>query len=314
VKVGMSIPSSQSGVFHDGRRGIRIGGARYRTAVRALLVLSLLVIQSSLVWAWGNLAHQRVNAAAIENLPEPLRSYFQAHQAYFSEHASEPDQLAQADPAERPHHYTEIEGYGRPPFRAFERRFVEDHWYPPASEREHGDSIWQIERFTLRLAQDLRRHRWQDANHDALFAAHYAADLTQPLHTVINFDGKLTNQLGIHARFETELVRDLAATWTFQPKPPVFIPDLRARIFHELVESYSHSNEVFAADRQAAATGGYLDPNFLPRFEQQAGPLALRQLSDAANFVSSLWYTAWTEAGKPLLPAASTMSRVRNGM
>ena len=170
------------------------------------------------------------------------------------------------------------------------------------SELRYGDSVWQIERYTLRLAKDFRRRRWDAADHDAVFAAHYAADLTQPLHTVINYDGQLTNQRGIHARFETELVRDLAGRWTLRPQPAEVVPDLRARIFRELVASYSDRQVIFSADREAAAGGGYLDPQFPARFERLAGPLALRQLDAAAALVSSFWYTAWVRAGRPVLP------------
>jgi hypothetical protein len=277
------------------------GRGAIRPAERPLLFVLVLLCGATPALAWGDLGHQRVNAAAIEALPEPLRSYFRARQDYFLEHASEPDTLAHEDPAERPHHFTEIDAYDRFPFREFEQRFVVEHRNPPPSDLAHGDSVWEIERYTLRLAEDLRRRRWDVADHDAIFAAHYAADLTQPLHTLINYDGQLTNQRGIHARFEVDLVRDLADFWTLRPGPATVIPNLRARIFRELVKSYSNREVIFSADRVAAA-GGYLDPQFPARFERLAGSLALGQLNAAALFVSSLWYTAWVQAGKPALP------------
>jgi hypothetical protein len=277
-------------------------------AERSLLFVLILLSAAPPALAWGDLGHQRVNAAAIEALPEPLRSYFRARQTYFLEHASEPDTMAHENPAERAHHYTDIDAYDRFPFREFERRFVTEQWNPPPSELTHGDSVWEIERYTLRLAEDLRRRRWDAADHDAVFAAHYATDLTQPLHTLINYDGQLTNQRGIHARFETDLVGDLADRWTLRPGPATLIPNLRARIFHELVESYANREVIFSADREAAA-GGYLDPQFPARFERLAGPLALRQLNAAARFVSSLWYTAWVQAGKPALPGVEAAPR-----
>lgn len=258
--------------------------------LRTFLLIAILVSGATPALAWGGLAHQMVNAAAIEDLPEPIRSYFRTRKIYLLEHASEPDLVAHQDPAEGPHHYTEIEAYDRYPFRQFERRFVTEHWSPAPSELSHGDSIWQIERYTLRLAEDFRRRRWD------------AADLTQPLHTVINYDGQLTNQQGIHARFETELVRDLADHWTLRPEPAEVVPDLRARIFRELVTSYSYRQVIFSADREAAAGGGYLDPQFSARLERLAGPLALRQLDAAAALLSSFWYTAWVRAGRPVLP------------
>jgi len=270
--------------------------------MRWFFVLALFLTSGAIpAWAWGDLAHQMVNAAAIENLSEPLRSYFQARRQYLLEHASEPDEAAHADAAERPHHYTEINGYSRAPFQAFERRFVTLHWTPSLSQRTHGDSIWQIEAYTLKLSEDMRRRRWQDADHDTVYVAHYAADLTQPLHTVTNYDGQETGQRGIHARFEAELVRDLAGNWKLRPARAAVVSDLRAEIFRVLRESYAQADGVFSADRTAAA-GGYLAPQFMSRFEKLAGPVALHQMNEAAGFISSLWLTAWVEAGKPALP------------
>ncbi len=144
------------------------------------------------------------------------------------------------------------------------------------------------------------RRRWADADRAAVFVAHYAAELTQPLHTLTNYDGRLTGQTGIHRRWEVELVDALADRWVLQPAPPVFEPDLRLRIFRELIASYSYRNVVFAADRIAVAGWSYLDPQYLSTFHRLAGLLAKRRLEAAAALVSSLWYTAWVRADKPM--------------
>jgi len=273
-----------------------------------LLVVWFLVCPSTLALAWGERAHQMINASAVENLPEPLRTYFRARKAFLVEHATDPDRLARENPAERPHHYTELEAYDAWPFLTFRRQFVEQGIGPPASAARHGDSIWQIERYTLELATALRRHRWDAADHAALFAAHYAADLTQPLHTVINYDGQLTGQSGIHARFETELVNALANSWLLEPKPAAFEPDLRAAIFKELTRSYSYRYVVFAADNIAVAGRSYADPLYFMDFKRLAGLPAKKRIEAAVSLVSSLWYTAWVRAGKPALPGRARVA------
>jgi len=258
--------------------------------------------------AWGDRGHKMINAAAVENLPEPLRSYFRTRQAYLVEHALDPDHLAQDDAAERPHHYTDLDAYDSFPFLNLRRQFVLERAAPKSRQLRYGDSIWQIERFTLRLANSLQRRRWQEADNDAVFAAHYAADLTQPLHTVMNYDGQLTGQLGVHARFETDLVNALADGWRLKPRPAIFEPDLRARIFQEMITSFSCRNEIFASDHIAVSGRNYLDPQYYATFYKLAGPLAEKRLEAGASFVSSLWYTAWVRAGKPQLPGRSAVS------
>jgi len=275
------------------------GCKRPESLLFLLLALATLPAPGS---AWGDRGHKMINAAAVENLPEPLRSYFRTHKTYLVEHASDPDLLARDDAAERPHHYTDADADDSYPFPNLRRQFVLERAAPKPWQLRNGDSIWQIERFTLRLADSLQHRRWQAADDDAVFAAHYAADLTQPLHTLMNYDGQLTGQRGVHARFETDLVNALADGWRLEPRPAVFVPDLRARIFEEMVRSFSSRNLIFASDRIAVSGGNYLDPRYAAAFYKLAGPVARKRLECGASFVSSLWYTAWVRAGKPRLP------------
>ncbi|MGH9468920.1 MAG: zinc dependent phospholipase C family protein [Terriglobia bacterium] len=245
-------------------------------------------------------------ASAIGTLPEPLRADFQQRRFYLVEHAIDPDLLADRDPAERPHHFADVEACDSFPFRRFRTEFVIERRAPSARELRNGDAMWQIETFTLRLAADFRDRNWSAASHDAVFAAHYAADLTQPLHTTLNYDGQLSGQKGIHRRFETGVVEFFEDQWALQPSPAAVIPNLRARIFDELLASYRARTAVFDADREARAKFRYDDPRFLPAFARLAGPLAKGRIEDAASFTGSLWYTAWVKAGKPDLRAWAT--------
>jgi hypothetical protein len=244
-----------------------------------------------------------VTAAAIKALPPPLRSYFVSHQFYLVDHASDPDLKAKEDRKERPRHFTEAEAYDHYPFLQFRKEFVVERLGPSRAQIRHGTVLWQIDRFTRYLEQDFRRSDWREANHDAVYLAHYAADLTQPLHTVMNYDGQQTGQRGIHARFEVGLVDLLADRWVLRSPPAAVIPNLRARIFEEFINSYRKSQAIFAADRRVRASIPYTSPQFLAAFSKGAGPIAKAQLEDAASFVGSLWYTAWVRAGKPDLSA-----------
>lgn len=278
-----------------GHRAVPLG----QTLARALPLVLVMLTAVAPARSWGEKAHEMVNAAAIENLPEPLRTYFRAQRAYLVTHAGDPDHPAHATTLDRLHHFTDAEAYDRYPFGALRTQFVEESRPPTAAELKEGDSIWQIERYTLELERDWRARRSAAALRAAIFAAHYAADLTQPLHTVVNYDGQKTGQAGIHARFETELVKALGDGWQLRPPPAEYAPRVRARIFSELLESYRSAPLIFAADRNAATGRSTTDPRYFYIFAQQAGPLARRRLQAAAGFVSSLWYTAWVRAGKP---------------
>ena len=264
--------------------------------------LAVLLASPVTARAWGERAHQMVNAAAVENLPEPLRSHFRARKGFLIEHASDPDRLAKEECEERPHHYTEVEAYDQYPFESFRTEFVDERRGPSPLQLRHGDLLWQIERFALRLAEALRARRWDEADQAAVFAAHYACDLTQPLHTVRNYDGQLTNQVGLHARLESDLVNALADRWVLVARPAASEPDLRPRIFAEMLESYRSRNLIFASDHIAVAGHNYADLEYFSTFLSLAGPVAKKRLEAAVSFVSTLWYTAWVRAGKVALP------------
>jgi hypothetical protein len=69
-----------------------------------------------------------------------------------------------------------------------------------------------------------------------------------------------------------------------------------------MTASFSYRNVVFASDHIAVSGRNYLDPQYYAMFYKLAGPLAEKRLEAGASFVSSLWYTAWVRAGKPVLP------------
>ena len=52
-----------------------------------------------------------------------------------------------------------------------------------------------------------RQETWSLENIKLMSAvlAHYVADAHVPFHAVVNYDGQLTGQRGIHSRFESEL-------------------------------------------------------------------------------------------------------------
>lgn len=253
--------------------------------------------------AWGRRAHEMINAAALRDLPKPLRSYFRRYQFALVDGASEPDELARGNRVEERHHFVDADVYGSFPFRQLQEQFVFERLGPNATEIRNGDAIWQIDRFTRRLASDFRHGRSKLAVHDAIFAAHYAADLTQPLHTVANYDGQRTGQRGIHRAFETGVVDFYADRWILHPAPAAQLRGLRAAIFGEFLKSYKSAPAVFAADREVRRRWQPGDPRYLPALARLLGPFTRDRLEDAACFVASLWYTAWRRAGSPDLQA-----------
>ncbi len=58
--------------------------------------------------------------------------------------------------------------------------------------------------------------------------SHYIGDSYVPFHAVVNYDGQVTGQLGIHSRFESELFSRLRPTLKIAPPSMAPVTDARA--------------------------------------------------------------------------------------
>ncbi len=81
---------------------------------------------------------------------------------------------------------------------------------------------------------------------------------------------------------------------------PGFVPVAVA--FASAMSAHASLENILLADRRARdGLSDYTD-EFFDRFYNLAGPILIRELSDAATDVGSYWLTAWINAGRPRLP------------
>jgi hypothetical protein len=132
--------------------------------------------------------------------------------------------------------------------------------------------------------------------------AHYIEDAHQPFHAALNYDGQLTNQRGIHARFETELIMRHEKNLKLAPVKPVVITGFRDYMFTTLIDSQALVEGVLAADLKATEGREFYDDAYFDALFKGSRAIVERRLSDAASGVASAALSAWTEAGKPALP------------
>jgi len=138
-----------------------------------------------------------------------------------------------------------------------------------------------------------------------LFASvmsHYVGDSFQPFHACVNYDGQLTNQQGIHARFETELFDRYRDRLRVAPAPATPIPNAREFVFSTLTDSFSYVDAILAADRDAIQGRTAYDDGYFAKMYEKTGPILEKRISGAITGVASLITQAWIDAGKPALP------------
>src|SRR5262249_44120396 len=143
-----------------------------------------------------------------------------------------------------------------------------------------------------------------------------------PLHATANHDGQLTGQRGLHARWESDLVernREQLEV-AVQPGAAERVPDPWALALAALRESYLHSLEVLASDRDSVRgrdlaetpEDDRYDDAYYSRFWSREGARVTARLSASASATGSLWRSAWEEAGRPALDESYRVPYVRH--
>ncbi|MGH9218255.1 MAG: hypothetical protein ACRD1W_03075, partial [Vicinamibacterales bacterium] len=142
---------------------------------------------------------------------------------------------------------------------------------------------------------------------------HYVSDGHVPLHAVVNYNGQLTGQDGVHSRWEGELFERNRSSLKIAPPPlkPVTVP--RDAMFDVLLASNRLAENVLAVDRQATAGREFYDDAYFDALAKGTLTTLERRLNDSISAVASFIVGAWETAGKPAIPleAERTPRRIR---
>jgi hypothetical protein len=297
-----------------------------RALAPVLSVLVVLVAPVSL-GAWGMEVHRHITGRALDALPPELKPFFAVQRDFIIEHSVDPDLwrvvgLKGDRGDEDPNHFIDIDGLDDPrPFANVPRDW-DGYVAKYGLERVNriGRLPWRIEEIYGLLVKRLQEagkgspaYAADNARYLAAVLAHYIEDATQPFHTVLNHNGQLTGQDGIHSRFETQLVlRNLSA---LRLAPVAIRPftNMRDFAFETIVASEARVQGVLDADRKATVGREFYDDDYFAAFLAGARPTLERRLGDAASGVASALVSAWIAAGKPVLPVdrATTPARIR---
>ena len=284
------------------RRGFRLS--------LCVLPLALVLVTPGDSQAWGFEAHKFIAEQVIALLPPGLRELFERQRTAFVEHSIDPDLWRNVGfEEEPPRHFLDLDAYGPPPFDAL------PHSYDEAVARFGSEKVnsegtlpWRITEIQGRLRRTFEQLARPDgpgyAQDNVVFFAsvlsHYIGDSHVPFHAIVNYDGQVTGQLGIHSRFETELFTRLRPTLTVAPKPALPVTRAREIAFATLIDGARLATQVLEADRQAIGTGDLYDDGYFARFAQGgAGPILEQRINESIASVVAHIVGAWESAGKP---------------
>ena len=263
--------------------------------------------------AWGFEAHKFIVSRAIDILPEAIRPFFEANRAFIVERSIDPDLWRSAGFAEEPpNHFVDLDAYGAYPFKDLPREYdaaLKKHG--PDKLAQNGLLPWRTHEIAGRLIRGFEAlHRngpyaRSDISFFSAIIGHYVADAHVPLHSVLNYNGQLTGQTGLHGRWEDELFTRYEKQLVINPAPVRRIANERDYVFDTLLESFQLVAGVLAADKEAIGNRDVYDDQYYETLFARTRPTLEKRLSDSITGVASIITSAWEQAGKPVLSATS---------
>jgi hypothetical protein len=267
--------------------------------------------------AWSFEVHRFVMDRAIALLPDEIRPFFQKFRGQIVEHAIDPDLWRTAGwEEEPPRHFVDLDAYGPHPFNDLPREFDE-------AVAKHGREFvlkngtlpWRTAEIHGKLVEAFTQKSPYSRENIKFFSSvlgHYVADGHVPLHAALNYDGQLTGQWGIHARFESELFERFGDRLAVDPGPLRPLDrSPRDFMFDTLADSFLLVGPLLDADREAVAGREFYDDEYFLLLLGTVRPMLERRLSQSIAHTASMIAGAWEAAGRPPVPLDAPRERRR---
>jgi hypothetical protein len=281
--------------------------------------LDFLNPQAAIAESWGFYAHRKINYLAALHVPQSdLFDFMKRNIAYLEEHAVDPDKRRYANSSEAPRHYIDIDYYGEYPFRELPR-----NWdsavakYGQDTLEAYGIAPWHILRSYQSLIWAFSNENHSDILRHAADLGHYVADIHVPLHCTMNYNGDLTGQHGIHAFWESRLPELFGDQYFLFCGRARYVSDPEDLIWSVVLESAAALDSVlqfekaskeslkesrlFAFESRGSTMQRLQSERWSGLYHQLLDGMVERRMCHAVHRVASLWYSAWIEAGMPIM-------------
>ncbi len=190
--------------------------------------------------------------------------------------------------------------------------FAVDHF------SEHGILPYHLEKMQTKLTEAFRA---KDADKILRLSAefgHYIGDAHVPLHTTTNYNGQLTNQIGIHGFWESRIPELFADKqfdffvgkadyfegkknyfWDIVLTSHVYV-DSVLQIEKSLSKTFPEDQQYCYDDRLEATIRTQCEA-YAAAFNKRMDGMVEARMRNSIHSIGSAWYTAWVDAGQPNL-------------
>ena len=284
----------------------------------AIILFTLLFLPTKQLNSWGFHAHKLINRYAVFTMPEELIGFFKKHIDHLTEHSVDADKRRYAVKEEAPRHYIDIDVYGDKPFEVMPRKWND------AVEKFTEDTLiaygivpWHIQTIYNRLVKAFSDKDIDYILKNASDLGHYVADAHVPLHTSLNYDGQFTGQKGIHAFWESRLPELFSDNYDFLVGTADYRYSVLDVAWETIEQSHGALDSVLDFDKQLSKTYEQdkqysyekrgqktikvRSEEFSAAYQQMLNGMVERRLRKSVKTIGDLWYSAWVDAGQPIL-------------
>lgn len=268
-----------------------------------------------LTGSWGFFAHQKINRLAVFTLPVEMITFYKSNIRYITEAAVNPDRRRYAVPEEAPRHFIDLDVYGDSAAFKLPRYWKEAvEKFGEDSLMEHGIVPWHINRVYIQLKEAFLLKDPDRILRLSADIGHYIGDAHVPLHTTRNYDGQFTDQVGIHAFWESRLPELFYNEYDFFVGKAAHIKNVQLTVWRTIIHTNQALDSVLRFEKQLSAKFGDRKFNFESKgkrtvkvfsmeyskaYHQLLSGMVERQFRASVKMTGDIWYTAWIDAGQP---------------
>jgi hypothetical protein len=270
-----------------------------------LTLLSLIFLLCS----WGEKGHQKINSTAPQFFPSGLNK-FHGWSEILSLHGSDPDNRRKLDPTEGIKHYIDFDGYDDfvKTHKIVEGKDEAFNKYGTEFIKKNGTLPWVTDSVYHVLVKEFKAKDWSKVVLSAADLGHYVGDGHMPLHLTLNYDGQLTQQKGIHNRYESKMFGLYTDSITVKRSRLHKVKNVQRYVFDYMYSNFKYKDSLLNADKYAyeKANNEYNDLYYEILWHNTKA-FTDRMIRSSSKSLAELIRMAWIEAGRPRVPKEISM-------
>lgn len=283
-------------------------------------LLFIILLSPQVAKAWGFFAHQRINRLSVFTLPPEMMKFYKYYIDYLTENAVNPDKRRYAVEGEAPRHYIDVDIYD--PLYNDSAVYKLPRYWSQAVAKHGEDSLqaygivpWHIQTMKYRLTEAFKRKDAKEILRLSADLGHYIGDANVPLHTTENYNGQMTNQIGIHGFWESRLPELFSDNYDFFVGQAQYLENTQLEAWNavtyahealdsvltferELTNSFS-ADKKYTFDERNGITVRTYSRDFSRAYHQMLLGQVERRMKASIKMVGDMWFTAWVDAGQP---------------